>query len=187
MFSLTVHHAATEHVGSWSPADIAEVAALVEAEDITRVDRLGLAGFQYSEKDIKNVLKILPVTQLMGVYLPCLPHTMGLKHWRALGSACHNLEKVKYWSDCVRQGCESEAGKVLPMVRRAEIRDVEFHNFDGFQQAMVEELQKEESRCEELMFCGWTVEKHKAGLMKLGESLGWKTSLQSDDQIILKK
>ena len=175
------------NAGSWSPEDIAEVASLVEARDITMVERLGLAGFDYTQKDIKNVVKILPVAELMGVYLPCLPLTMGLEHWQAMGAACHNLEKVKYWSDCVRRGCESEAGKVLPMVRRVEIRDLEFHNFEGFHQAMVEELQKEESRCEELMFCGYTVEKHKAGLMKLGESLGWKTASQSDDQIIIKK
>ena len=121
------------------------------------------------------------------MYLPCLPDTMTREHWRILGAHCIKMEKAKYWSDCVRKGCECEAGNVLPFVRKPEIRDVEFQNFDCFSEAMVNGLQKEGSRCEEILFCGWTVEKHKEGLLKLAESLGWSATLLGDDQILLKK
>ena len=63
--------------GSWD-TDIENVAYLVQSGDITVVERLGLAGYDYDEDDILNVVKILPVTQLMGMYNSC-EHTK-VKH-----------------------------------------------------------------------------------------------------------
>ena len=139
----------------------------------------------YSDEDLDNFFKVLPVAREVLVFIPDAPLTS--HHWLTWASLDTSLEKLWLSSGKIGHLHLFEAGMAVSRATQGGIWNVSIKKgskrfFEGF----VSGLEKG-GICETLEFLNVTVEECRKEIRDLAKNLSWKIEQTSSFRIVIRK